>query len=755
MPNDPQPPNAPNAPGPPVARVAPLSTTHHGHTTQDPYAWLKDPNWQHVMREPDTLDPEIRAHLDAENAHTDVALASTADLQATLFDEMRGRIKEDDSSVPAPHGPWHYYQRYETGAQYPRYCRRLISASAAGPEQVLLDANAESDGKPFFRVAAVEHSPNHELLAVAIDENGSEYYDITLRRIDPQSNDSARLPDPLLEAVPDAAGEVEWAADNRSFFYTKLDDNHRPRWIYRHVLTGSELSTSDQNTPESELSASDQDTPESELSTIDQTTNGQTGDQDALVYAEPDPGFFVSLGRTESGRYILIECSDHETSETRLIDATQPDQPPALVAERDTGVLYSVAERNGTLIILTNAGGAEDFKIVTADPAQPDRDHWTDLVRYRPGVLILGLLAFAEHLVRIEMADALPRIVVRDLANLDPASDDEYTIAVDEEAFSLGLIPLYEFDATLRYTYSSPTTPLQVYDYDLHTRERTLRKEQEVPSGHHPADYVTRRIQAASPDGEQVPITILHRANTPMDGSAPCLLYGYGSYGMSMPAAFETSRLSLVDRGFVYAVAHIRGGKEGGYRWYTQGKREHKKNTFLDFIASAEALVQAGYTSPGGIAILGGSAGGMLVGATLNLAPHGLLGAAVAEVPFVDVLNTMLDADLPLTPPEWPEWGNPLEDPDAYDYIRSYSPYDNVEPRDYPPLLVTAGLTDPRVTYWEPAKWVARLRATKTGNHPLLLRTRMGAGHAGASGRFDHLKELAEVYAFLLQVIPD
>ncbi len=698
MPNHANPLNAP------TAKVDPLTSTHHGRTTQDPYAWLKDPKWQQVMREPDTLDPEIRAHLDAENAHTDAALASTGGLQATLFDEMRGRIKEDDASVPAPHGPWHYYQRFETGAQYPRYCRRLRSAGADGAEQVLLDASAESDGKPFFRVGAVEHSPNHELLAVAIDKNGSEYYDITLRQID----SGAHLPD----CIPDAAGEVEWAADNGSFFYAKLDDNHRPRWIYRHVL-------------------------------------GDSVERDFRVYEEHNPSFFVSLGRTESGRYILIECSDPETSETRLIDATQPDQPPTLVAERDTGVLYSVAERNGTLVILTNADDAEDFKIVTADPEQPDRGHWTDLVPHRPGVLILGLIAFADHLVRIEMAGALPRIVVR-----DSSSDHEHTIAVDEEAFSLGLVALYEFDATLRYTYSSPTTPLQVYDYDLHTRERTLRKEQEVPSGHDPADYVTRRIHATSHDGERVPITILHRADTPTDGSAPCLLYGYGSYGMSMPAAFETSRLSLVDRGFVYAVAHIRGGKEGGYRWYTQGKREHKKNTFLDFIASAEALVDAGYTSPGRIAILGGSAGGMLVGATLNLAPPGLLGAAVAEVPFVDVLNTMLDADLPLTPPEWPEWGNPIEDSAAYDYIRSYSPYDNVEPRDYPPLLVTAGLTDPRVTYWEPAKWVARLRATKTGDQPLLLRTRMGAGHAGASGRFDHLKELAEVYAFVLQVLP-
>ena len=705
----------------PTARVDPSSTTHHGHTTQDPYAWLKDPNWQQVMREPDTLDPEIRAHLDAENGHTDAALAATVDLQSTLFGEMRGRIKEDDSSVPAPHGPWLYYRRYESGAQYPHYCRSRPSTSPLGrnddgfeDEQILLDAAAEGQDKPFFRVAAVEHSPNHELLAIAVDKNGSEYYEISLRRIAPHPNDSgAPLPDPLGDVVPDAAGEVEWAADNRSFFYTKLDHNHRPRWIFRHIL-------------------------------------GEAVGDDALVYEEPDPGFFVSLGRTESSRHILIASHDHETAEVRLIDATQPDQAPTLVAPRETGVLYDVSERDGTLVILTNADEAEDFKIVTADLATPGREHWTDLVPHRPGVLILGVIAFAEHLVWLEMADALPRIVVR-----DQASGGEHAIAVDEEAFSLGLVPLYEFDTTLRYTYSSPTTPLRVYDYDLHTRQRTLLKEQEIPSRHDPAAYVTRRIQATSHDGEQVPITILHRADIPLDGSAACLLYGYGSYGLSMPAGFETNRLSLVDRGFVYAVAHIRGGKEGGYRWYTQGKREHKKNTFLDFIASAEALIDAGYTSPGQIAILGGSAGGMLVGAACNLAPPGLLGAAVAEVPLVDVLNTMLDADLPLTPPEWPEWGNPIEDADAYDYIRSYSPYENVEPRGYPPLLVTAGLTDPRVTYWEPAKWVARLRATKTGDEPLLLRTRMGAGHAGASGRFDHLKELAEVYAFILHVTPN
>jgi oligopeptidase B len=407
-----------------------------------------------------------------------------------------------------------------------------------------------------------------------------------------------------------------------------------------------------------------------------------------------------------------------------------------------------VEHRGDRLVLLTNADGAEDFKLMTAPVAAPGRAQWRDLVPHRPGIMILSHVALARWLVRLERRDANPQIIVRDWD-----SGDEHAIAFPEEAYSLGFDAGYEFDTdVIRYRYSSLTTPTETVDYDIGTGERTLRKRQEVPSGHDPADYVTRRLFATAPDGEQVPVSLVHRRDIALDGSAPCLLYGYGSYGMSMPAGFRTNILSLVDRGFVFAIAHIRGGTEKGWRWYTQGKREKKPNTFSDFIASGEALVAAGYTARGRIVAHGGSAGGMLMGAVANLAPD-LFGGIVAEVPFVDVLNTMLDGSLPLTPPEWPEWGNPAEDEEAFRTILSYSPYDNVRPQPYPAILALGGLTDPRVTYWEPAKWVARLRAAMTGGGPILLKINMEAGHGGAAGRFDRLEEVALSYAFAIKAL--
>ena len=399
------------------------------------------------------------------------------------------------------------------------------------------------------------------------------------------------------------------------------------------------------------------------------------------------------------------------------------------------------------LIILTNADGAEDFKLVETPISSPGPEYWRDLVSHKEGRLIISHCAFENFLVRLEREEGLPRIVIT-----DTRSGDEHSIAFDEEAYSLGLSAGYEFDTeNLRFTYSSMTTPAQVFDYNMESCERVLRKTQEVPSGHDPNEYVTRRVFAKSLDGECVPISILQHKDTKIDGSAPCLLYGYGSYGFSIPASFSTNVLSLVDRGFVYAIAHVRGGKERGYRWYTQGRRENKKNTIKDFIAAGEKLIGDAFTSKGKIISHGGSAGGMLVGATVNMAPE-QYGGVIAQVPFVDVLNTMLDDTLPLTPPEWLEWGNPVSDYTAYKYIKSYSPYDQVEPKEYPAILVMAGLTDPRVTYWEPAKWVARLRVMKKDKNLLLLKTNMEAGHAGASGRFDSLKETAVAYAFALLV---
>jgi len=667
----------------------------HGHTRTDDYAWLKDPDWQQVMKTPDVLDADIRAYLEAENKFTEAALVPAEALGRVLFEELKGRIKEDDSSVPAPDGAYNYYVRYEIGGQHPIFCR-----SRDDTEEVLLDGNREAEGESYFRVGGLHHAPDHRRIAYSLDLNGSERFTIHFRDI---AEDRV-----LDDKIPDAKGDLVWANDGLHLYYALIDDNHRPYRVMRHEV----------GTP--------------------------TAD-DVLVYEESDPGFFLGIALSESQRFVIITAHDHTTSEVRLIDTTGTDTTPALVAPRERDVEYDVSHHGDRLLILTNADGAEDFKIVEAPLADPGRANWTDWRAHEAGTLIRSVIAFAGHIVRQERVDGLPRIVITEIS-----SGDEHAIEFDEEAYELGISPGFEFDTTtLRFTYSSMTTPQRTYDYDMATRTRTLRKEQEIPSGHDPDAYVTRRLFVDSHDGARVPISLLHRADTPIDGTAPCLLYGYGSYGMSMPASFSPNRLSLVDRGFVYAIAHIRGGTERGYGWYTAGKLMNKRNTFEDFIVAGEHLAEAGYTARGDIAIHGGSAGGMLVGAAVNMRPD-LFRTVVAEVPFVDVLNTMCDKNLPLTPPEWPEWGNPIEDKAAHDYIRSYSPYDNVAAQAYPAILVTAGLTDPRVTYWEPAKWVARLRASKTDGNLILLRTNMDAGHGGAAGRFDRLEEVGLAYAFVL-----
>jgi len=680
---------------PKAARQAALSV-HHGIERSDLYAWLRAGNWQEVMRDPSVLDPSIRAHLEAENAYTEAVLASTAELQERLFAEMKGRIKEDDASVPAPDGPYAYYYAYVKGGQQPVYRRQ--ARSLEGPAETLIDGNSEADGKRYFRLGGVSHSPDHKFIAWGSDDKGSELFRLRVR-------DLATGRD-LEDELTETTGSAVWSADGRYLFYTRVDDNHRPVSVHRH-----EIGTPQEN--------------------------------DALVYAEADSGFFVGVGKTLSGRLIVVNSHDHETSELYLIDAHNPTQAPRIVARRRQGVEYAVEDQGDHLVILANDRGAEDFRIARALPGRTDPEHWEDLVPHAPGRLILGFLAFKDFLVRLEREGGLPRIVVR-----EAASGREHAIAFAEEAYSLGLGEALEYDTTtLRFTYSSMTTPAQVFDYDMATRERRLRKVQEVPSGHDPALYVTRRVMAPAEDGETVPVSLLYRKDTPLDGTAPLWLYGYGAYGIAIPAAFNTNILSLVDRGFVYAIAHIRGGKDKGYRWYREGKREKKPNTFKDFIAAARHLIGQGFTSKGQIVAQGGSAGGMLMGAVANMAPD-LFRAIVAEVPFVDVLTTMLDGSLPLTPPEWPEWGNPILSEADYASIAAWSPYDNVKPQAYPHILAVGGLTDPRVTYWEPAKWVARLRELKTNDTLVLLKTQMEAGHAGSPGRFDRLKEVALVYAF-------
>ena len=687
---------------PPSARKETTRQTHHGIEITDDYGWLRAENWQQVMREPDALPADIRTYLEAENAYLEERLASTKPLQDTLFQEMKGRIKEDDSSVPSPDGPFAYFSAYEKGAQYPRLCR-VARDGAAGDasEEILLDGAKEADGYEYWQLGGAAHSHDHKLMAYAVDTNGSEYYTLKIRDLATGTD----LPDTI-----ENTGGMVWARDAKTIYYIRLDDNHRPLEVYRHRL-------------------------------------GTPSSADELVFREPDTAFYVHLGETQSGDYLLIDISDHETSEVHLLDANDPQAKPRLVAPRETGHEYSVEHHGEDLYILTNSDGAVDFRLCTAPLATPGRENWAELIPHRPGTLILSHVLFKNHMIRLERANSLPRIIVRALGD-----GREHTIEFAEEAYSLGMGAGYEFDTTtVRFSYSSMTTPSQVYDYDMTERTRVLRKTQEVPTGHDPADYITRRLYAPAPDGEMVPVSLLFHRDTPVDGSAPLLLYGYGSYGISIPAGFSTSRLSLVDRGFIYAIAHIRGGKDKGYGWYTDGKRQAKRNTFTDFIAAGEYIATEGYTQRGQIVGHGGSAGGMLMGAVANMAPDLFLGI-IANVPFVDVLNTILDDTLPLTPPEWAEWGNPITSRDDFELIRSYSPYDNVTAQAYPHILALAGLTDPRVTYWEPAKWIAHLRDLNTSENLVLLKTNMGAGHGGASGRFDSLKETALEYAFALEI---
>lgn len=684
---------------PPIAEKRPHSTSVHGVTLTDDYAWLRADNWQEVMRDPAVLDADIRTYLEAENDYTSTMTASTESLRTKMFEELKGRIKQEDSTVPAPDGAFAYSVKFVEGAEHPMFVR---TRRDGGDETVFLDGNAEAEGSAYFNIGGVSHSPDHRFAAWASDDLGSEYYTVRVRDLKNGLD--------LDDTIEETAGAAVWAADGKTLFYVRLDANHRPSAVFRHVV-------------------------------------GTPADADILVYEEEDAGFFVHIGKTQSGRYVVVSASDHETSEIRLIDAEDPAASPRLIAGRETGHEYSIDDGDNRLFILTNADDAEDFKIVTAPRSDPRRENWTDFVGHEPGRLILSMTAYKDFLVRLERKDGLPRIVIRDLHE-----GGEHAIAFAEEAYSLGLSSGYEFDtATLRFTYSSMTTPARVYDYDMRSRDRTLRKEQEVPSGHDPDDYATRRLMAPAEDGELVPVSLLYRKNTPIDGSAPCLLYGYGSYGIAVPAGFNSNILSLVDRGFVFAIAHIRGGKDKGYRWYRTGRRQDKENTFRDFIAAGTFLIRENITSRGAIVAHGGSAGGMLMGAVANMAPD-MFAGIIAEVPFVDVLNTMLDDSLPLTPPEWPEWGNPIKDRDAFATIRRYSPYDNVRAQDYPPILAVGGLTDPRVTYWEPAKWVAKLRVTKTDDNPLLLKTNMEAGHAGVSGRFARLEEIAFNYGFALMV---
>ena len=679
-----------HVPTQPIAPQRPHTITTHGDERADPWFWLREQD-----------DPQTMEYLRAENAFTEAFMQPLEALQEAIYAEIRGRIKEDDNTVPEKEGDFYYYVRFEEGGQYPIYCRR--QGSDDGPETVLLDVNRLAEGRDYTRVGAFRNSPDHKLAAYGVDFDGSEQY--TIRLLDLETGQT--LPD----AIPGTYYSIEWANDNRTFYYSVLDERHRPVSIYRHLL-------------------------------------GTDPAQDALVYHEDDARFFVGLGKSNSGRFIYVVAGGNNMSEWRFMDANDPQAELTLVEPRAVDFEYDLADHGDRFLIRHNGDGARDFQLATAPISNPGRANWTEFMAHQPGRPLLDLDAYRDHLVVACRQDGLPQVMIMRLGD----NDVHYIAGIEEEDFAMSPRGGREFDTTsLRFSYTSMKTPAAVYDYDMDTRERVLRKQQEIPSGYDADRYDTRRIWATARDGTSVPISLLMLKGTPVDGSAPLYLYGYGSYGLTMEASFGISALSLVDRGFVFAIAHIRGGMEMGWDWYENGKLLKKRNTFHDFIDCAEHLIAQGYTSAGRIAAAGGSAGGMLMGAVVNERPD-LFGCVVAHVPFVDVLNTMLDDSLPLTTMEYNEWGNP-NDAEYYRYMRTYSPYDNVRRQAYPAMLVTGGISDPRVTYWEPAKWVARLRNLRTDENPLLLKIHMDSGHAGASGRFERIKEVAEEYAFILNAL--
>ncbi|KAB7646460.1 S9 family peptidase [Polymorphobacter fuscus] len=673
---------------PPVADQRPHSATWHGVTIADPFFWLKDPGY------PVVSDPDILAYVTAENDWFEAHMAPLAGLTATIFEELKGRVKPDDASVPVKDGDYEYWWAFAAGAQYRQWWRRPV---AGGAPALILDEVALADGHAYFRLGGLAVSPDGRRLAYAVDTAGDERFVLKVRDL-ASGADIATVTDR-------SVGSPVWTADSHGLAWTEVNDQWRRFRVRLHRL-GSEA-------------------------------------EDATLYEEVlDIGFGVGVGRSQDGAWFVIATSDHVTSEIRLVPTDAPETPPLLVRARQPGVQYEVDVRGDSLVIRAN-DTHPNFRLATARIAAPG--DWHELVAASDRDYLRGASAFTSFIAVTGRRDGLDQIRLLWNDGRDEA------IAFPETAFAASLGSNPEPDAPLlRLSYTSMVTPATVYDYDTATGTLVTRKVQEVPSGYDVGLYTTERLTVIARDGAQIPVSLVHRRDWPRDGSGKLHLYGYGAYGIAIPPAFSSSRLSLLDRGVAYAIAHIRGGDDLGYQWYLDGKLEKRTNAFNDFVDVARGLIDQGLAREGRISASGGSAGGELMGAVINSDP-GLWRAVVADVPFVDVLNTMLDDTLPLTPGEWPEWGNPITDKAAFDLIRSYSPYDNVRPQAYPALLVTAGLNDPRVTYWEPAKWVARLRATGTGSNPLLLKTNMGAGHGGKSGRFSALEETAEEYAFILQ----
>ncbi|MFQ5769817.1 MAG: S9 family peptidase [bacterium] len=673
---------------PPVATKLPKADTLYGAIRIDNYFWLRERD-----------NPEVISYLKAENQYTKAMMKHTEKLQDNLYQELLGRMKETDLDVPEKIDQYYYYKRTEAGKQYQIYCRKKGSLKA--PEEILLDQNELAASRDYFRIGVFKISPNHQLLAYSTDTTGAETYTIYVKNLN-----TGNL---LKDEIPNTYYAVEWANDNQTLFYNTLDEAKRPFKLFKHTL-------------------------------------GSDAKQDELIHFEEDEAYYLRISKTKSRQYLLLILESMTTTEIWYLNADYPQKSFKLIHPRQHEMEYYMTHHGDKFYVLTNEN-AKNFKLMEVSVQNPAKKYWKELIPHRKAVKIDRVEAFKNHLVLYERENGLKKISIRDFRN-----QKTHYVEFPEPVYTYWPGRNPDFNTNLlRFTYTSLVTPRSVFDYNMETRTRELKKQYEVLGGYEPANYASERIFAEASDGTKVPISLVYKKGMSKNGKNPLYLYGYGSYGASMDPNFNSNRLSLLDRGFVFAIAHIRGGGEMGRYWYDQGKLLHKKNTFTDFISCAEYLIAENYTSRDKLVISGGSAGGLLMGAVINMRPD-LFKAVIAKVPFVDVINTMLDASIPLTVIEYEEWGNPYEKA-YYDYMKSYSPYDNVESKDYPNLLITAGLNDPRVQYWEPAKWTAKLRALKTGSHILLLKTNMGAGHGGASGRYDRLKDVAFEYAFIFDVL--
>ena len=670
----------------------------HNEDLPDNYAWIKQKNWQEVLKNPTKLNDEVANYLTEENAFVKEQLKENKQLQTEIFQELKGRIKDKDSSVPLKDGAYYYFSEYEEGSEYPSFKR----TGSTNVVETIFNAQKKSEGEKFFNLASVCHSHDHRFIAYNIDKNGSENYFLSVENLENKKI--------LTKEIPKTTGEIIWDTDNKSIYYIGLDDNHRPNKIFKHLI-------------------------------------GQNYQNDKLIFEEKDPAFFCSVSISQSKHYLLVRTGDHQTSEYYIKDLQQKDGSLQLFSPRVEKEEYEIDHSEGYFYILTNTDNCKNFKIMRCLETSYSRNSWSDFVAYENDNLILDFIILKNWIVYLQRHEGLNQIIIHNVN-----TEQSHNIKFEEEAYDLSLFGQYEFDTDwIRFSFSSPITPKSIFDYNCSTKEKSLKKIQEIPSGFNSDLYSCKRFLCPGHDGAQIPLTIFHKKDLVLDGTNPLLLYGYGSYGITIPDSFSTNRFSLLDRGFIYAIAHVRGGREKGQEWYDDGKLLKKKNTFLDFISCAEFLCEKKYTAPKKIIAQGGSAGGLLMGYIANERSDLFLGI-IAQVPFVDICNTMLDEDLPLTVTEIPEWGDLKNNKEAFNYIRSYSPYDNVKKQDYPHMLITGGVTDPRVTYWEMTKWTAKIRDYKTDNNLLLLKMNMDAGHSGASGRYDYLKEVALDYIFCLTI---